>query len=95
MEIWSEFDGFQVQKSGRPGSLAGVMKEAIQKDKVERAMQVYTDENVGMGGDSEPWTKAWVCMGYSRSWMKAQACVGRCGHVQPWTYGVDKGQGRG
>ena len=71
------------------------MKEAIQRDKVVRAMQVCTDENMGMCRDSEPWTKAWVCMGYSRSWMKAQACVGRCGHVQPWTYGVDKGQGRG
>ena len=71
------------------------MKEVIQRDKVMRAMQVCTDENMGMCRDSEPWTKAWGCMGYSMSWTKAQACVGRCRHAQPWTDGVDKGQGWG
>jgi len=30
MEIESEIDTFQVWKFGRPGSLVGVMKEAIQ-----------------------------------------------------------------
>jgi len=30
MEIGSEVDEFQVQEFGRPGSLVGVMKEAIQ-----------------------------------------------------------------
>ena len=68
------------------------MKEVIQRDKVMRAMWLCTDENMGMHGDLEPWTKVWVC-GYCMSLMKAQVCVGRCRHVQPWTDGVDKGQG--
>src|SRR5882724_5778201 len=95
MEIGSEIDGLWVQKPRRPGNLAGVTKEAIQRDKVMRAMQVCTDENMGMCRDSEPWTKAWGCIEYSMSWMKAWACVGRCRHVQLWTDGVDKGQGQG
>src|SRR5882724_2819884 len=95
MEIWSEFDGFQVQKSGRPGSLAGVMKEAIQRDKVMRAVQACTDENMGMHGIWSLGQRHGDVWGYSMSWTKAQACVGRCGHVQLWTDGVDKGQGQG
>ena len=80
MEIGSEIDGFWVWKSGRPGSLAGAMKEVIQRDKVVRAMQVCTDENMGMCRGSEPWTKVWGCVGYSMSWMKAWACVGMHSH---------------
>src|SRR5882724_11450850 len=35
MEIGSEIDGFQVWKSGRPRSLVGVMKEAIQGTRLQ------------------------------------------------------------
>ena len=89
MEIGSEIDGFQVWKFRRPGSLVGVTKEVIQRDKVARAMCVCTDENMGMCRDLEPWTKAWGFVGYSMSWMKAQhawACGGMHSHGQMgWT----------
>ena len=95
MEIGSEIDGFQVQKSRRPRSLAGVTKEAIQRHRVAKAMWVCTDENTGMPGELEPWVKAWGCVGYSMSGTKVWECVGMHSHAQPWTDGVDKGQGQG
>jgi len=54
------------------------MKEAIQRDKVVRAVWVCTDENMGICRDLEPWAKVWGCMGVQHVQDEG---MGMCGQV--------------